>query len=199
MTPKSTEDRRQQILEAALQRFAENGYDKTSMDDIVRLSGLSKGTLYWYFKSKQELYAGVLTMVMEGYAEAFEAVLESTTGQNAEARLRAVIAQTIHDVSDNPQFTALITDFFTQAWQLEFIQGAFTQFYQIFMGQLATIIQQGIDEDLFHAVDPMQTASAFVGSLDGIMLQTLLAHDWKITPVIELWGDIFVRGLLKGN
>ena len=67
------------------------------------------------------------------------------------------------------------------------------------MGQLATIIQQGIDEDLFRAVDPMQTASAFVGSLDGIMLQTLLDHDWEITPVIELWGDIFVRGLLKGN
>lgn len=199
MTPKRTEDRRQQILMAAFKAFTENGYDKTSMDEIVRMSGLSKGTLYWYFKSKQELYAGVLSMVMEGYQEAFDQALEETTGQNAADRLRAIVQQTQHEVIDNPQFTALITDFFTQAWQLEFIQGAFTQFYHTFMESLSQIIQQGIDEGLFRQVDPYQTASAFVGSLDGIMLQTLLDHEWEIGPVIELWGDIFVRGLMKGK
>jgi len=198
MTPKRTEDRRQEIVMAAFQAFTENGYDKTSMDEIVRMSGLSKGTLYWYFKSKQELYAAVLSMVMEGYGTAFDQTLEQTVEQNAADRLRAVVIQTQREVVDNPQFMALITDFFTQAWQLEFIQGAFTQFYQSFMTSLAEIIQQGINEGLFRAVDPHQTASAFVGSLDGIMLQTLLDHDWEIGAVIELWGDIFVRGLMKG-
>ncbi len=49
----SKEERRNEILGAALEVFIEKGYDKASMDDIVRASGLSKGTLYWYFKNKK--------------------------------------------------------------------------------------------------------------------------------------------------
>ncbi|MCB0020591.1 MAG: helix-turn-helix transcriptional regulator, partial [Anaerolineales bacterium] len=46
------DERRNEILAAALQAFSENGYDKTSIDDVVRATGLSKGTIYWYFKNK---------------------------------------------------------------------------------------------------------------------------------------------------
>ena len=46
----ATAERRQQILSAAMTCFIAKGYHRATMDDIVVESGLSKGTLYWYFK-----------------------------------------------------------------------------------------------------------------------------------------------------
>ena len=51
--------RRQQILDAALACFSRRGYHATSMEDIVRESGLSVGALYSYFPSKEELFAAL--------------------------------------------------------------------------------------------------------------------------------------------
>ena len=45
-------ERKKQILDAAMTVFAQKGFHQARMDDIVEQSGLSKGTIYWYFKSK---------------------------------------------------------------------------------------------------------------------------------------------------
>jgi AcrR family transcriptional regulator len=47
--------RREQILDAAAKMFIARGYEDSSVDDIARLAGLSKGSIYWYFKSKLEI------------------------------------------------------------------------------------------------------------------------------------------------
>ncbi len=62
-TPKVTSahkaEVRDRIIQAAIESFSQTGYDKTKMDDISRRLGLSKGTLYLYFKSKEDLFLGV--------------------------------------------------------------------------------------------------------------------------------------------
>ncbi len=52
--------RKEQIIRAAISAFARTGLKDTSMDDIVRESGMSKGAIYWYFKSKDELISELL-------------------------------------------------------------------------------------------------------------------------------------------
>src|SRR5258708_37028686 len=58
--PDASELRRNQILDAAMPVFARLGFEHARMDDIVQASGLSKGTLYWYFKSKEEIITDIL-------------------------------------------------------------------------------------------------------------------------------------------
>jgi AcrR family transcriptional regulator len=53
---KPEEQRRQEILEAALRCFSKKGYDMTKMEDIVKEAGLTKGGIYWYFNSKREIF-----------------------------------------------------------------------------------------------------------------------------------------------
>ena len=48
--------RKEQILDAALYVIVQNGYHQSRMDDIVSTSGLSKGAIYWYYKSKKDIY-----------------------------------------------------------------------------------------------------------------------------------------------
>ena len=56
ISPAQEQQRRQQILAAAMACFARQGYHATSMDDVVRESGLSVGAIYSYFPSKEELF-----------------------------------------------------------------------------------------------------------------------------------------------
>ena len=53
-------DRRQQLMEFATARFAENGYHPTSVAEIVQGLGVGKGVFYWYFSSKEELFLEIL-------------------------------------------------------------------------------------------------------------------------------------------
>ena len=84
------EERRAQIYQAALTCFHRKGYHLTTMDDIVVESGLSKGTLYWYFESKQDLFVSMLRQVMDQFGQEM-ASIAAQEGSAAD-KLRASLA-----------------------------------------------------------------------------------------------------------
>lgn len=67
-------ERREQILQTALQLFAEEGYEATSISRIAREAGVAKGLLYNYFASKEELMEQIVYMAMEKMAGLFTTV-----------------------------------------------------------------------------------------------------------------------------
>src|SRR5437870_1291221 len=91
--PKVTEEherkRREQILAAAMECFARNGYRTTSIEDIVRESKLSVGAIYSYFPSKQDLFLALAEQRTTETLEAFRAVYERP-GSMAEKNRDAV-------------------------------------------------------------------------------------------------------------
>lgn len=64
--PELDEKRRKQILEAALRCFLSFGFSKTSMDDIAREAGVSRPLVYLKFKNKDDVFAGVFDLLMQG-------------------------------------------------------------------------------------------------------------------------------------
>jgi AcrR family transcriptional regulator len=60
---------RKKIIQAAIQSFSLTGYDRTKMDDIARRMNLSKGTLYLYFKSKEDLFLEICEMSLKAGEE----------------------------------------------------------------------------------------------------------------------------------
>ena len=71
------EERPQQILDAALAVFAERGLAAARLDDIAKLAGLSKGTIYLYFPNKEELFREVVRTSVVAYISRAEAVFET--------------------------------------------------------------------------------------------------------------------------
>ena len=63
------EIRKNQILECAQQLFSEKGYYETQVADIVKLAHIAKGTIYQYFKSKEELFATLLEKFMDEWEQ----------------------------------------------------------------------------------------------------------------------------------
>ena len=57
-------NRKQEIIEAAKKRFAKNGYSPTSMDDIAKDVGITKASLYYFFKGKEQIFAAIIEEVL---------------------------------------------------------------------------------------------------------------------------------------
>jgi AcrR family transcriptional regulator len=82
-------ERRQQILDAALQCFLQFGYAKTSMDDVARRANLSRPLIYLKFKSKQDLVRGIYLDFIESALEQAESISRSKLA--TKAKLAAVL------------------------------------------------------------------------------------------------------------
>jgi TetR/AcrR family transcriptional regulator, repressor for uid operon len=77
---------REKIIESAVECFARTGFDRTKMDDIANLSDVSKGTLYLYFKSKEDLFYGICQNSLKKVKEQVNGMLitKENLGSDAE-------------------------------------------------------------------------------------------------------------------
>lgn len=76
--------RPQELLAAALELFVERGFAATRLDDVARLAGVSKGTLYLYFCSKEELFKAVVRESILPMLGEVEGVIEQFSGSSEE-------------------------------------------------------------------------------------------------------------------
>ncbi len=72
------QDRPQEITDAALAAFAEKGYAATRVDDVAKRAGVSKGLLYLYFKTKEELFKAVVRSFVVPRIDALTQIIESS-------------------------------------------------------------------------------------------------------------------------
>ena len=95
------EERLQEITEAAFTAFAENGYAATRVEDVAKRAGVSKGLLYLYFRTKEELFKAVVQSVVVPRIDALVAEAERAD-QTAEGFLRGPIVQLMKSIPGSP-------------------------------------------------------------------------------------------------
>lgn len=95
------EDRPREITEAALQEFAEKGYAGTRVNDVADRAGVSKGLLYLYFKTKEDLFKAVIRSFVSPQIEALESAVE-TTNLGTEAFLRGPFLEIAKQLPKSP-------------------------------------------------------------------------------------------------
>ncbi len=190
------QERRKQILDAAEKVFIQRGFNKARMDDIVAESGLSKGALYWYFKSKDEIILALMDRVFSGEMQA-EQELISTEG-DARQQLEAFFDAAFDDVRRFEERMSLGYEFFSLAARTEEVRDAIRGYYRRYQATLSYIIQQGIDSGEFISIDPDDAATAVISIVEGMALM------WFIDPELLDWdriGDlptrIFLQGIMK--
>lgn len=95
------EERPQEITEAALAAFAERGYAATRVDDVAKRAGVSKGLLYLYFKTKEELFKAVVRSLVVPRIDALTASID-TSELSAEEFLRGPFLDFVKTVPGSP-------------------------------------------------------------------------------------------------
>jgi AcrR family transcriptional regulator len=118
--PKVTEEhratRRSEILAAACRCFARDGFHSTTINDIIRESGLSAGAVYLYFKSKHQLIAAVVEMTLSTADELFEELLADDAVPSPEETLTFMVDAVMEHAVNNSQFGVDMSRVALQAW-----------------------------------------------------------------------------------
>ena len=164
-----------QILQAALTCFAGKGYHQTSMNDIVAESGLSKGALYWHFKSKQELFISLIEWYMSGLSE--EALDNLSDQMSAAEKIRTMLEFFLGYSEQLVPFFKITIDFWAQTSEDEQLRAFFDQMLTDFQQQMGSIIEQGIASGEFRPVSSADLALALVAALDALTLYKTLLSD----------------------
>ncbi len=151
-TVKNPETRRTEIIQTARRLFQTREYEKTTMQDVMEELGIAKGTIYYYFKSKEELLEAVIDQMSFEVAERLQKVVESAEG-SALDRLQQLIAA--GDIADeNPEIMHQLHNPRNAGMHAAMMAAAVkcsAPFY-------AQVIQQGCDEGLFHVEHPLEAA-----------------------------------------
>jgi AcrR family transcriptional regulator len=95
-------EKRDRVLQAALQEFAANGYRKASMNSIVKKACISKGSLFWYFRSKDSLFGALVDSAVDQVKDSMRRVRTETSGMLFFPRLEMFIKVGIRFIDDHP-------------------------------------------------------------------------------------------------
>lgn len=196
--PQLTFDRkaatRAQILQSALICFSNKGYHQTTMDDIVTQSDLSKGALYWHFKSKKELFIALVEWFMLQLGE--EISLAWTDDMSATDKIRATVTVTLQNSEQMIPFVKIFLDFWAQTSEDEQLLQIFDQLIEGYKVQIAEILEEGIASGEFRAVDAPCLSLALFGMLDALFLyKTLLGDRVDMRGSAEAAIDVVIAGL----
>ena len=176
------EDTRERILGAAQGLFQQKGYHETSMDDIVKVSGLSKGAIYGYFESKEELFETIQDReYLRTYEEA-KKVLE--TEGNATSRLEKV-ADLYFVTRDELARVAcrMALEFSSASLTMKPVRKKIEERYKQTHDLLASLLKEGVKNEEFRkGIDVDSIAWLLVATVDGLMQRWAITEaeiDWK--------------------
>jgi len=176
--------RKRQIVEAALTLFAELGYDNASISEIAEKAGISKGLIYNYFRSKEDLLLEVIQTGMLPFIHAFDL---NKDGNLTDEEFEYFVEQTFAVLKAKPSFWRLYFSILLQPNVVELIRPAITEMLTPSMETLVKYYERRGEPD------PVGKALFFGAVFDGVAVNYLNSH--HLFPLNEM--NKFILHALK--
>ena len=165
--------RRRQIVDAAIRVMAEKGWNETSIDEITREAGVSRGLVSYHFKDKADLLSGVLSRCKEASREGIEEAIAAT--DDPVERYRLVIRTTLNLAREDPTIYEIFLHFMASGRSSPELGEQIRELYRGFRDMTARSIRHGQENGLFRTdMDADAAAARHIGALTGFALQWLL-------------------------
>jgi AcrR family transcriptional regulator len=191
-----TQLKREAILRSAAAAFRRKGYHGTSMEDISEQLLMTKGSLYYYFKDKEEILYACHDFSLDRVLQRTREVLEEQKGAPAAEKLSALIDGLVHVMIDDLQGSALALDFSVlQGEPLQKIIARRDQFERAMRG----VINEGVKAREFRNVDSKLATFAILGAINWISKWYSPEGAFKAADIGRMYSDLFVKGLSKGE
>ena len=190
---KSHDERRAQILGAARTCFIRAGYAHTRVDDIAKEAGLSKGGIYFHFKSKREIF-DALHGSQQAQTKALVEQARNVEGSASEAlsTLAATMVNHLLSADDRRKFLIVLAEMGMRDPE---IHQNIVDAHEDYVDALAAHIQAGIDSGEFRQVDAHQTAMLLKVLIDGVEQGMAIGYQFDAMPLMLTTMDILFNGL----
>ncbi|MNH84584.1 putative HTH-type transcriptional regulator YvdT [compost metagenome] len=191
---KDPQERRNEILDAAMDLFNTKGYEHTSVSDIVKKVGVAQGTFYYYFRSKEE----IATAAHERSLSArLEFVKEVTENQDLTAvdKLRRVLLQGF----PAPETDQVILEYLHEESNSVLHQKWMVAKITAFTPYLTAIVEQGTEEGVFHLNNPREVTEFLLVGVSFLFDRAIFGwSEEELTKKYHALGEILDR-LLGGK
>jgi TetR/AcrR family fatty acid metabolism transcriptional regulator len=191
---KKDNGKRVRILDAAVVEIANNGYHQTTVAKIARRAGVADGTIYLYFKGKEDILYAVFERAMDRFIS--EGVLEMGGSCDAIGRLREIVRLHLEQVGQDHDLALILqielrhsVDFMNL-----FSRSRLRDYLEIISG----VVIQGQNEGVFRPeMDPVLTAKMVFGVLDQMSTDWVLSQ--RNTRLATRAGEVadFLLGALR--
>jgi AcrR family transcriptional regulator len=198
------ERRRQQIIVAAKRVFSEKGFNKATMEDIAKEAELSPGTLYLYFKNKEELYASLSLRILQ-YLHIRVTHVNKETTLSPDQKLAALM-EAMYDVYDFDPLI-IINMFHLQSSETlknlsESLLTEIKELSQKSIGAIAKIFQEGMDKGIYVDRHPVALADIFWSMFSGVVLweaskKIISSEKDYLRSTLATAFELFERGIRK--
>ena len=198
-TPASTPepsraDKHELILEAAIRVFAEKGFHAARISDVANEAGVADGTIYLYFKNKDDLLLCIfeekMDLLLAGLRQALVGVTESLEQVRTFAHYHFRQVQEHRELAEVLQIELRLSNKFLKEYRPQKLW----EYLSIF----AEIVRVGQERGVVRSdIDPFMAMWAFFGAMDEMAMQFILAKHRKFSldAAAETVSSIFIRGL----
>lgn len=202
MAPIVTEEyknrKKQEILRSALKCFAKKGFQQATMDDIVEDSGLSKGAIYNYFKSKDEIYLEL----MKSNTEETERRLKEKLEKLATAKEKLAFVFELYE--SNSPFESPGREMFLVHYEFRLHAQRDEKLEQLlkerkegfFIRIVLDILNRGqINGEFKQEFDPLTMANVFWGMIDGASVSSIVDQEYPYKKAVGTMKEMFLSYL----
>ena len=196
MSQSKQDQRKYQILDAALQVIVSKGYEGSSMSDIVEKSKLSKGAIYWYYSSKKEVYLALVNHWVLQYSPTLNLLIEDD--QPASVQLKELFNFFITQYENDQTIFKAVAVFWSLASRDNEFKEKFDKVYSEFLVLIERIIVKGVENKEFKNIDTKIAALSIMVNIESTIWFTLF-DDFGIsaTKYMTTITEFILAGLTK--
>jgi len=195
------EAKKMDILHAAMQVFAQKGVVNTKMIDIATLAGIGKGTIYEYYRSKEEIFSNAFIY----FFSMTKSMIQDSLSKEKDPfiQLGLVLKITLDAFTHlGDRYADIIMDFWAEGIRTKNqdlldainLKGIYADYRKM----IQQILEAGIKRGIFKPMDTYYTASVLIGAFDGILLQWIMdREEINLDKISSVLLNAFIEGIRK--
>jgi TetR/AcrR family fatty acid metabolism transcriptional regulator len=187
-------DKHRQIIDAAVRVFARNGYYNSRVSDIAREAGIASGTIYLYFKTKDEILVTLFREKMAGWV-AF--VRSEIAGEaDAVAKIRRLVALHFSVLEKDPALAEVVQVELRQGHK--FFRGASAHEVSAYYELIGSVLEEGQAAGVIRRDLSVKLATkALFGAMDQVATSWVLGkRKYRLSESAEAVATVFLRGVI---
>ena len=185
----------QQIIDAAIRVFARSGYYNSRVSDIAREAGIASGTIYLYFKTKDEILVTLFREKMAAFVGQLRAAIAREP--DAVAKIRRLVALHFEVLERNPALAEVVQVELRQGHK--FFRGASAHEVSQYFALIGSVLQEGIAAGRFRSDLPVKVATKVLfGAMDQVATSWVLGkRAYRLGDTAEAVATIFLKGVTR--
>jgi TetR/AcrR family fatty acid metabolism transcriptional regulator len=190
-------DKPQQIIEAAVRVFARKGYYNSRVSDIAREAGIAAGTIYLYFKTKDDILVTLFRCKMADFVDTVRKAI--AVEPDAARKVRRLVSLHFRILEENPELAEVVQVELRQGQK--FFRGASSQEIGAYFALIGSVLEEGVAEGRFRSGLPVKVATKMLfGAMDQVATSWVLGkRGYQLVDTADAVAEIFLQGVAAAS